>query len=197
MWSDWMERLNIYSDNESLSTIPLCEEDNRRYCLLRKLRVPFVPKILQIILHEIMLLARKFPDLQIDTIHPTDISIETIIALPKTTARRFQNKRSRAKEIIESLPRLLVDVCQRTIRSAPPDERDQLIKNEEKKMAKRVLHCIGVKYKEVFLEVAKGSQFKLKIICLHSCSGSKGYRNTRRISLNSIISIKKEMRRTP
>ena len=44
MWSDWMERLNIYSDNESLSTIPLCEEDNRRYCLLRKLRVPFVPK---------------------------------------------------------------------------------------------------------------------------------------------------------
>ena len=194
MWSDWMERL------KTMNHYP------RYLCVKRTIEgivffgsyvFHLCPKILQIILHEIMLLARKFPDLQIDTIHPTDISIETIIALPKTTARRFQNKRSRAKEIIESLPRLLVDVCQRTIRSAPPDERDQLIKNEEKKMAKRVLHCIGVKYKEVFLEVAKGSQFKLKIICLHSCSGSKGYRNTRRISLNSIISIKKEMRRTP
>lgn len=43
----------------------------------------------------------------------------------------------------------------------PQRASSQWIEHEEKKIAKRVLQCIGVKYEEVCLEVAKGSQFKL------------------------------------
>ena len=164
MMRKYIERLKISmpivdtdttDTNRSFDDIILTtkEKESYNFSLLKMLRVPLKPKLLQVILLEIYKLSKQHPECNLLSMQTSDRSSQNVIVLPQSYSNRELNRQT--KSVIRALPRLLINPRSLDINPSTSDNNRKAVwKVAEKEYVSKVFKELATKYNNEYESVA-------------------------------------------
>jgi len=124
--NDYLKRMALAVDDDgAFEDIPLnAKEMSTEYGLLKMLRIPFQPKILQVLLGEIIQLSESHRKPGLLSITTSDTSTRTMILLPKLTSKPRRSFCKKTRDILQAIPLLMVNLDAPHIKDATVHERN-------------------------------------------------------------------------